>query len=151
MGIIITCRMFISKKQVGLSKPVIYCNPAKDLIEQAVPLNRTLAELLIQYKPARRTFQVERCFQTVLARLPDGAVIKDFDVLFNPEYKIDVLKILIRNCKVKPFSVIWPGTLQDGKLIYAEAGYKDYKEYDVDAYDVTCVQGGLTDEILRTD
>lgn len=112
------------------------------MIDQAVPLNYTLAELLIQYKPARRTFQVERCFQTALAKLPDRAVIKDFDVLFNPEYKIDVLKILIRNCKVKPFSVIWPGTLQDGKLIYAGIDYKDYKEYDVDAYDVTCVQGG---------
>lgn len=134
--------MLSSKNQIGLSKPIIYCNPSADLIEQAIPLNRTLAEALIQYKLARRTFQVERCFQAVLAKLPDRAVIKDFDVLFNPEYKIDVLKILIRNCKANPFSVIWPGTLQDGKLIYAEIGYKDYKEYDVDAYDVTCVQGG---------
>lgn len=134
--------MLSSKNQIGLPKPIIYCNPAADLIEQAVSLNHTLAEALILYKPARRTFQVERCFQTALARLPDDAVIKDFDVLFNPEYKIDVLKILIRNCKTKPFSVIWPGTLQDGKLLYAEVDYKDYKEYDVDAYDVTCVQGG---------
>lgn len=117
MGMIITGRTLASKKQVELSKPVIYCNAAKDLIEQAVPLNRALAELLIQYKPTRRTFQVERCFQIALAKLPDGAVIKGFDVLFNPEYKIDVLKILIRNCKAKPFSVIWPSTLQDGKLI----------------------------------
>ncbi|MCD8175747.1 MAG: BREX-3 system P-loop-containing protein BrxF [Phascolarctobacterium sp.] len=142
MGIIITNRMLSSKNQIGLPKPVIYCNPSADLIEQAIPLNHTLAEALMQYKPARRTFQVERCFQTALTKLPDGAVIKDFNVLFNPEYKIDVLKILIRNCKAKPFRAIWPGTLQDGKLIYAEIGYKDYKEYDVDAYDVTCVQGG---------
>lgn len=142
MGVTIINRILLSENQAGLSKPIIYCSPAEDLIKQAVSLNHTLAEMLIQYKPTRRTFQVERCFQTALAKLPDEAVIKDFDVLFNPEYKIDVLKILIRNCKVKPFSVIWPGTLQDGKLIYAEIGYKDYKEYDVDAYDVTCVQGG---------
>lgn len=142
MGVIITNRILSLKNQSGLPRLVIYCNPSKKLIEQAVSLNHTLAEVLIQYKPARRTLQVERCFQTALAKLPDGAVIKDFDVLFNPEYKIDVLKILIRNCKVKPFSVIWPGVLKDGKLLYAEVGYKDYKEYDVDAYDVTCVQGG---------
>lgn len=27
----------------------------------------------------------------------------------------------------------------DEKLVYAEDGYADYKEYDVEQYDITCV------------
>ena len=50
----------------------------------------------------------------------DGVVIKDFDVMFNPEYKVDVLKIMVDACKRKPFSIIWPGKCEDGKLFYME-------------------------------
>ena len=50
--------------------------------------------------------------------LPDGVVIKDIDVLFNPDYQVDVLKILMAARKRKRYSVIWPGRCEDGKLIY---------------------------------
>lgn len=72
-------------------------------------------------------------------KLPDEVIIKDFDVLFNPEYKVDMMKIMVVACKIKPFSAIWPGTLVENKLIYAEEGFKDYKTYSVEDYDVTCI------------
>lgn len=34
------------------------------------------------------------CFQSVLAQYPDNVVIKDIDVMFNPAYQVDVLKLL---------------------------------------------------------
>ena len=61
-------------------------------------------------------------------------------VMFNPEYKVDVLKILIAARKRKRYSVIWPGRLEDGKLIYAEEGYPDYKVFNIADYDITCVR-----------
>ena len=79
------------------------------------------------------------CFEEILNTLPDNAVIKDFDVMFNPEYKVDVLKILVDACKRKPFSIIWPGKYEDGKLFYAEDGYQDFKVFSVEEYDVTCI------------
>jgi len=33
MGMVITSRMLTSKNQTGLSKPVIYCNPSKSMID----------------------------------------------------------------------------------------------------------------------
>ena len=52
---------------------------------------------------------------------------------------MDVLKILIEARKRKKYSVIWPGRFEDGKLIYAEEGYPDYKVYEIANYDITCV------------
>ena len=83
--------------------------------------------------------KLEQIFNSVLDRYPDGVTIKDIDVLFNPDYKVDVLKILIAARKRKRYCVIWPGRFEDGKLIYAEEGYPDYKVYEIANYDITCV------------
>ena len=117
MGRIIQYRLLQSKNQTGLMKPVVYCDE----------------------KYCESLQQVARCFQEVLTSIPENCCIRDFDVLFNPAYKIDVLQLLTVANRSKPFSVLWPGSMIDGKLVYAEDGYADYKEYDVEQYDITCV------------
>ena len=105
-------------------------------------VSKPLAEALLACKPNRRSMKLEQIFNNILDTLPDGAVIKDIDVLFNPDYKVDVLKILIESRKRKRYSVIWPGRCEDGKLIYSEEGFPDYKTYNIENYDITCVIGG---------
>ncbi len=114
----------------------------KNFIEQEhiVSVSKELAEEMLNCKESRRSMKLEQIFNAVLDRYPDGVTIKDIDVLFNPEYKVDVLKILIAARKRKRFSVIWPGGYKEGKLIYAEEGYPDYKVYEIANYDITCVR-----------
>jgi len=83
--------------------------------------------------------RLEQCFNEVLRELPDGVIIRDFDVMFNPDYQVDVLKILTDARRHKEYSAIWPGEKKDGKLIYSEEGYPDYKTYEIENYDVTCI------------
>lgn len=139
MGAIVKAQNYSSNNEAVLLKPIIFCCSYKDAAELAVCLNKEISEKLIRYKPQRRTIQIDRCFSEVISQFPDGVVIKDFDVLFNPEYKIDVLKMLVDACKTKPFSILWPGKLTGTKLTYAEENYKDYKVYDINNYDVTCI------------
>ena len=139
MGVIISNRDFFTIDKTGLLRPLIFCSPDKDLKDKAISLNVLLAERLVAVKPNRRTMRMEQCFQQVLTTLTEGVVIKDFDVMFNPEYEVDILRIMIAQYKIKPFDLIWPGKYQEGKLIYAEEGYSDYKVYEIDKYDVTCV------------
>lgn len=123
----------------GLMKPIIYCNASEDVLSRAVSINKKLAIELSALRPKRRTIQLEACFQRVLAQLPDDTVIRDFDVMFNPAYQVDVLRVLVNANKKKPFSAIWCGRYEDGKLIYAEEGYLDFRTFYIDNYDVTCV------------
>lgn len=139
MGKIINRASFQTAQRSGLLKPIIYCGGFADAGNEAKPINIELAKELEALRPKRRTMQLEACFNHVLDSLPDNAVIKDFDVMFNPAYKVDVLKILVTSCKRKPFSVIWLGRYENGKLFYAEEGYPDYKVFDVNNYDITCV------------
>ena len=139
MGTIIPGRKFSKDNVSGLLKPIIYCCPYEGVADTAVPINLLLAEKLAGCRPNRRTIRIETFFSQILDQLPDGTVIKDFDVMFNPEYKVDVLKIMIVACKKKEFSIVWPGKYEDGKLFYAEDGYQDFKVFSVEEYDVTCI------------
>lgn len=141
MGIIIQARTFSPKneKQAGILKPIIYCCPYENLANEAVSISIPLSQKLIKAQPAQRTLRLEQYFNQVIRPLPDGVIIKDFDVMFNPNYQVDVLKVLVAAGKKKPFSLIWPGKYEDGKLFYAEEGYQDYKVFKIENYDVTCI------------
>ena len=97
MGNIIQYRLHQAESQVGLMRPVIYCDEkyCEDLHQ--VALNEELAALLIKINPERRTLKIERCFQKVLADVPENSCIRNFDVLFNPAYKMDNGRVLPGN------------------------------------------------------
>ena len=128
-------------KKAMSSRLLIYMREIQKVSEPR-SVGKLLAEALLECKPNRRSMKLEQIFNTVLDTFPDGVVIKDIDVMFNPDYKVDVLKILMASRKRKLYSVIWPGKCENGKLIYGEDGYPDYKTYDIENYDITCVIGG---------
>lgn len=140
MGIEIQYRDFVHLKATG-NRLLIYYHALKSLQKQPVSVNRELSEKLIEIRPKRRSMKLEQCFNEVLAELPDGVIIRDFDVMFNPDYQVDVLKILTDARRHKNYSAIWPGEEKDGKLIYSVEDYPDYKTYEIENYDVTCIIG----------
>lgn len=139
MGIIINNNQFFTNDKGSYFRPIIYCNIPTTVSAKAISINYALAENISRINPKLRTLRLEHCLNQVIATLSDNSIVKDFDVLFNPAYKVDVLQLLVTACKKKSFQVIWPGKYENGKLYYAEENYPDYKMYDIEAYDVTCV------------
>ena len=140
MGIIIEISR-LPDDEAMVSRLLIYMKAIQKMHELR-SVSKPLAEALLECKPNRRSMKLEQIFNSVLDTLPDGVVIKDIDVLFNPDYKVDVLKILMAARKRKKYSVIWPGKCENGQLIYSEEGFPDYKTFDIGDYDITCVIGG---------
>ncbi len=118
---------------------LIYSKFPPNFETDAFSMNKSIAEELMKFKPLRRTMQLEDCFVKQLEKLSYQPIIKDIDVIFNPEYKVDVMKLLISAYKRKPFSLVWPGQYSEGKLIYSEEGFSDYKVYEIKDYDIMCV------------
>lgn len=107
--------------------------------EDAVSLNKTIADELLKIKHIRRTMQLETCFNKILSGLPDNTIIEGIDVMFNPNYQIDILMMLIASNRIKPFRLIWPGRIENDRLIYSEEGYPDYRTFEISNYDIVCV------------
>lgn len=137
MGTIV-CENEIANEAM-LSRLLVYYKALKG-INEPKSIGKEIADELLGCKPERRSMKLEQIFNMVLDRYPDGVTITDIDVMFNPEYQVDVLKILIAARKRKKYGVIWPGRFEDGKLIYAEEGYPDYKVYEIANYDITFVR-----------
>ena len=138
MGEIIAAREANFKETI-LNRLIVYYKGIKNRPEPQ-SVSKEMADELLACKPNRRIMKLEQIFNTVLDKYPDDVTIKDIDVMFNPDYKVDVLKILIAARKRKRYSVIWPGRLEDGKLIYGEEGYPDYNVYNIADYDIMCVR-----------
>ena len=139
MGVVIKARDLSALKQRGIARLVFYCHPDHEQVEQAISISIEMAKKLSNIKANRRTMRLEQCFQQVLATLPDDVLIKDFDVMFNPAYAVDVLQIMCSAARSKSFRVVWPGRYENGQLIYAEEGYRDYKVFEISKYDITVV------------
>lgn len=139
MGYCITTSQWECIPEKDLLKPVIFVQKNCPIKDKAVPLNLLLTKELIAINETDRSTNMADCVLKILQELPVGSVIKDFDVLFNPAYAIDVLQILVLCCKQHNFKVVWPGHYDNGKLIYADENSRDYKAYKIENYDITCV------------
>jgi hypothetical protein len=137
MGAIISLRQL--ETQQILYRLIIYANNTYDHEIGAISINKRLAEELRTIKPTRRTMQLEKCFNKILDSLPENVVIKDVDVLFNPAYRVDVIRILVEANKRHPFSLVWSGRYDDNRLLYSEEDLADYKAYEISDYDIVCV------------
>lgn len=139
MGSAIAVRRFLRRRQASYTRPLVYCCEVDGITDNAVSVSVSLAKRLAVISLGMRSLRVEQCLIDVLRDLPDGVVIRDIDVLFNPAYKIDVLSVLLSAYRKHHFDLIWPGQYVDGELVYAEEGYPDYRSFDIDRYDLTCI------------
>ena len=129
MGTTITIER-VPDDEAMLNRLLVYFRAIQKM-QEPISVSKELAEELLACKENRRSMKLEQIFNKVLDRYPDGVTIKDIDVMFNPDYKVDVLKILIAARKRKKYSVIWPGCFENNRLFYSEEGYTDYKAFGV--------------------
>lgn len=137
MGTVINLRQLAT--QQNMYRLIIYANGTYEQKASAVSINKRLAEELRKLKPTRRTMQMEKCFNKILDSLPEKVVIKDIDVMFNPAYMVDVIRILVEANKRHPFSLVWSGRYDDNRLLYGEEDLADYKAFEISDYDIVCV------------
>lgn len=128
------------------SKAIIICtnyNKIKRYFKEyhTVALGKELADRLIRYPQEQRKEIIFKELDSLLLNSRDEKIlVKDIEVLFNPEYKIDVLKYFVGLARVKKVAVVWSGIVVEDYLQYAEIQYEDYQRYLIKNYDIVCVK-----------
>ncbi len=69
----------------------------------------------------------------------DRVVVDNIDLLFSPEYSLDVIKLFIMAADNKNLVILWEGTFKDGIITYSEPGFKDYHVYEINNYNAYCI------------
>lgn len=145
MGVIISKRELLSSNIERFIYPIIFPKEERDVLLIfphliSVNLNIELSRRLLAYESQERKPPViEKEILTILRYVDEPILLKNIEILFDPSYYIDVLRLLININRRKKLLVEWPGIVTKEFLIFAEPNYKDYKKFLIDRYDITCI------------
>lgn len=139
MGRAISGKRYLRRRQVSYARPLVFCCELDEITDDATSMNVAIAQHLADVLPSLRSIRLESCFVSALNELPEDVVIRDIDVLFNPAYEVDVVALLCSAYRKHHFDLVWPGRYEDNQLLYAEEGCPDYRTFDIDRYDITCI------------
>jgi len=145
VGKIVNARRTTAKELLKLTQPVIICSSRPDfegaIIENGytqVSLNKPLASMIagLDIKAIRLCLA-----DKIREIIPNNAPIylTDYEMLFDPRYELDVLRLFIEISRKNRLIVKWCGKGTEDYLTYAKQGYVDYKQYKVSDYDVAIV------------
>ena len=129
---------FLNSSQQGF--PLMICTDServykrlKSVNYKVIQLNVPVSKALLEYPSDERPTRVEMVFKKTL-NTDSSVLITDFEMLFDPRYEIDVIKLFCDKARITNVAVKWPGKFTNGKLTYAEPGDPDYHEYGCDTY-----------------
>lgn len=132
--------------KIYTNSPIIICDKHESTIQayntfNLISLGIELSDKLVRYKADERDDRVLDELDTILNKNTNKQlIIKDIDILFNPNYKFDVLRYFCNLARIKQVIVLWNGEVSNGILKYSESGYLDFKKYIIKNYDIICVK-----------
>lgn len=121
--------VFITKKESKLPQDCKHVN-----------IGIILAKKL-QTRPVAQRLE---CFQETLRYLVNCSltdiVLTHLDILFDPQWQIeDVLRELQLISRNHRLYILWPGSITEDRLSYAELGYQDYQLFMFKDYEDTFI------------
>ena len=135
---------FFKKPPNGV--PLIFIDPSTRTLRklsdsgyQEISLNRDLAAKLMKLPIEQRSQSIMEKTREILGQNHSGVIIRDFEILFDPSYHLDVLKMFCELARQFRIAVVWCGSFHENTLKFAEPGYSDYHSYHVDHYAVYCI------------
>lgn len=75
---------------------------------------------------------------TILRELADQHAVDDLllvdnmELLFDRTLQLDALDLLKRHAHARRVVAVWPGSLRDGRLLYAEMGHPEHQDYGLE-------------------
>jgi len=127
-----------------INSPVIICSTSQKVQKIArdytkIQINQILAQQLLKTSVDGRSMRVVDEFNKVVEMHAGKIFIMDYDMLFNPAYHIDVIKLFIDLARRRKFLIQWCGSCDGINLTYSEPGLTDYHLYKIDDYNITCI------------
>lgn len=106
---------------------------------EVISLNKLLAKVLLKYKSNNRQQQVIDELNTLMNTKAKNILVTDIDILFNPNYDLNMTKYFLNLARSKRVVVVWPGIYEQQRLIYSEPQYADYMVVEINHFEVTCL------------
>jgi len=104
------------------------------LTAPVVNIGLMLGERLYKAKADGSPVKIANELDAILGEERRDMTLVNTDILFSPEYELDVIKLLLQLGRNQRFYMQWPGEITGEKLTYSEPGRFDFKEYNIKDY-----------------
>ena len=146
MGKTINIRTLTASELLRLPSPVFICSNKnifyKTITESGysvTSLNISLAKKLAGL-PEQEVQRTAPAVAQDLLTVSPKVYLKDYEILFDPRYKLDVLRMFADVSRRIKLIVKWCGRIEGDSLVYAEQGFADYKRYNINDYEITVIK-----------
>ena len=115
----------------GAGKTKVLRTLADQLNAKVININLELSSRLLELTPKQRSLRLPQILREIVDSTQDTTVILDnIELLFDAELKLDPLRLLQGISRNRIILAAWNGSMDDGKLKYAETGHPEYRTYE---------------------
>ena len=120
-------RLVLLVAPVGSGKTIVLRKTAEHLDGRFVNLNLELSRRLLEFTAEQRALRLAQILDEVLGGDDTTVVLSRTEILFDPAFQQDPLRLLRHLSRVRTLVAAWSGQIQGSFLTYAEPGHREYR------------------------
>ena len=127
-------RLVLLVGEAGSGKTGVLQDVANELGTSVINVNLELSGKLLELTAKQRSIRLPAIFAQVTDHADSPVVLDNLEILFDKTLELDPLRLLEVISRNRSIVASWNGTINSGKLTYADADHPEYRKYEsVDA------------------
>lgn len=135
--------------EAGSGKTTLLKDVAEELGTPVINVNLKLSEQLLELTMKQRSLRLSQILDDIVDDEHSIKILDNIEILFDTGLKQDPLRILQKLSRKYIVIASWTGHLEDGKLIYAEPGHPEYKNYDSEDILIVNMDKTKTEDLIK--
>lgn len=134
-------RLVLLVGETGSGKTGVLRGVAEELGTSVININLALAGELLELTAKQRSLRLPGILDRIAARDRSPVVLDNLEIIFDKDLKQDPLRLLQSLSRNRTVLASWNGTMNSGRLLYAETGHPEYRSYEsIDVLIGACVE-----------
>lgn len=130
-------RLVLLVGEAGSGKTGVLRDVAEEFGLSVVNVNLALSGELLELTAKQRSLRLPGILDQIAGQAQSPVVLDNLEILFDKGLQQDPLRLLQGISRNRTVVASWNGTMNSGKLLYAETGHPEYRSYDsIDALTV---------------
>lgn len=123
-------RLVLLVGETGSGKTDVLRNIAEEFGSSVINVNLALSGELLELTEKQRSLQLPGLLDQIADQAQAPVVLDNLEILFDKDLQQDPLRLLQSISRNRTVVASWNGTVNSGRLLYAEIGHPEYRSYD---------------------
>ena len=123
-------RLVLLVGESGSGKTEVLREFAEEIGTEVININLLLSAELLGLSETQRGLHLPEILDKIVDKEPVTVVLDNIEILFDQRLKQDPLRLLQLMSRNRSVVAAWNGRIEQGRLIYAEPGHPEYRQYD---------------------